>query len=45
MSTQDDKTIFELVADFKQAFWVVMEDLGVVRLLEWVIERIERLIK
>lgn len=45
MNEQEDKTIFELVADFKQAFWIVMEGLGVVQLLEWIIKRIERLIK
>lgn len=45
MSHQEDKTIFEIVADFKQAFWVVMQGLGVVRLSGWIIERIERLIK
>lgn len=45
MSPQERKTIFELVADFKQTFWVVMEGLGIVQLLEWIIKRIERLIK
>lgn len=45
MNAPEEKSRFELLADFKEAFWIVMEDLGVTRPLKWVLERIERWIK